>query len=517
MLKLTRRGLLASTAGAVLLAHSNAGSAADSTAISIAEIFDPPGLDPTVNSVDLVSTITENVFDTLYAFDADWKAAPLLASGPAKLDDGGKTVTIPLRSGVLFHDGTPMTSEDVAASLRRWMKLSSRGQLAAAVLDAIETPATDSVVLRLKRPFPALLPLLAFNSATAIIIPRARAEAAMGGALTRVEDLIGTGPYKVAERKPDQYIRLMRSEHFTPSPMPASGYAGARIPASGELRFIPVPNVNTRLQGLIGGQYDIADGLSADSYPQIAANATLMPVITKPGGWLFMVMNSRQGITTDPLIRQAAQAALDHDAIMTAALGSPKFFALRSSLFPTWSSFHSDAGAKLYNQKDPELAKQLLAKAGYKGQPFRILTSQQYDYIYKAALVTMQNLQDAGFTVDLQLMDWASVMSRRFDEKIWESFITFHGFVPDPTLITILSPGYPGWWDTPAKQAALDTFNAATEDGARAAAWGALQDLLMREAPTVQLGQYYGLLAHNRAVKGVPDLPLTPFWAATKA
>ncbi len=95
----------------------------------------------------------------------------------------------------------------------------------------------------------------------------------------------------------------------------------------------------------------------------------------------------------------------------------------------------------------------------------------------------MQNLQDAGFTVDLQLMDWASVMSRRFDPAIWEGFVTFHGFVPDPALITILSPGYPGWWDTPAKRAALETFNAAADDAARAKAWGALQDLLMHEAP----------------------------------
>ncbi len=512
----SRRAFLTAT-GVLALNLSGRGAHAAGSGITIAEIFDPPGLDPTVNSVDLVSTITENVFETLYAFDAKWEPAPLLAAGAARVSDGGTTITIPLRSGVPFHDGTVMTSADVAASLRRWVKLSSRGQLVAPVLTAIDETAPDVVVLHLSKPFPALLPLLAFNSATAIILPKAKAEAAMGGALRNVEDLIGTGPFRIAERRPDQYTRLVRFDNYKPSPDPASGYAGARTAGAPQLDFVPVPNVNTRLQGLLSGQYDVADGLSTDSYKQIVGAPSLQPVITKPGGWLFMVMNSKQGLTTDPLIRQAAQAALDNQAIMAAALGSDQFFSLGSSLFPDWSPYHSDAGSNLYNQKNPELSKQLLAKAGYKGQKFRILTSQQYDYIYKAALVTMQNLQDGGFTVDLQLMDWASVMSRRFDASIWESFITFHGFVPDPALITILSPAYPGWWDTPAKKAALETFNDAGDQKARAAAWDKLQALLMHEAPTVQLGKYYGLLAHQRTVTGIPDLPLTPFWGAKRA
>ncbi len=516
MTTLHRRTFLGAS-GALALAGGSRAADAAGPGITIAEIFDPPGLDPTVNSVDLVSTITENVFETLYAFDAKWEPAPLLAAAPAQLSDGGKTVTIPLRTGVKFHDGSVMTSADVAASLRRWVKLSSRGQLVAPVLASIDESAADRVVLHLSKPFPALLPLLAFNSATAIILPKAKAEAAMGGPLTKVEDLIGTGPFRLAERRPDQYTRLVRFDAYTPSPGPSSAYAGARKAGSPQLDFVPVPNVNTRLQGLLSGQYDVADGLSTDSYKQITAAPGLEPVITKPGGWLFMVMNSKQGLTTNPLIRQAAQAALDNTAIMTAAMGSSQFFGLGSSLYPDWSPYQSNADAKLYNQKNPALSKQLLAKAGYQGQKFRILTSQQYDYIYKAALVTMQNLQDGGFTVDLQLMDWASVMSRRFDASIWECFITFHGFVPDPALITILSPGYPGWWDTPTKRAALEAFNDAGDLKARAAAWDKLQALLMQEAPTVQLGKYFGLLAHQKSVTGIPDLPLTPFWGAKRA
>ncbi len=519
MTLLNRRTLLAAS-GAMALAPAGPAWQHDALAaergITIAETFDPPGLDPTVNSVDLVSTITENMFETLYAFDAQWQPAPLLASGPAEISADGKTVAIPLRAGVPFHDGSIMGPADVAASIRRWVKLSSRGQLVAPLLQGVDATGNDRVVLHLSRPFPALLTLLAFNSATAIILPRAKAEGAMNGPLTRIADLIGTGPFRIAERRPDQYTRLVRFDKYVPAPFPSSAYAGARKAGSPELDFVPVPNVNTRLQGLLSGEYDVADGLSTDSYAEITRAKNLVPIITKPGGWLLFVMNSRQGPTTNPLIRQAAQAALDNGEIMTAALGSERFFALGSSLFPDWSPYHSDAGAKLYDQKNPEKAKALLKRAGYNGAPFRILTSEQYDYVYKAALVVMQNLQDAGFTVDLKLMDWASVMSRRFDPSIWEAFVTFHGFVPDPSLITILSPAYPGWWDTPAKRAALATLNAAADQAARTAAWNTLQGLLMTEAPTVQLGKYYGLLARQSSITGIPDLPLTPFWAAAR-
>ena len=86
---LSRRLLLATTAAAATFAARPSQEAHAAGTITIAEIFDPPGLDPTVNSVDLVSTITSNVFDTLYAFDKDWKPAPLLAAGPAELAEGG--------------------------------------------------------------------------------------------------------------------------------------------------------------------------------------------------------------------------------------------------------------------------------------------------------------------------------------------------------------------------------------------------------------------------------------------
>ena len=83
----------------------------------------------------------------------------------------------------------------------------------------------------------------------------------MAGPLTRIEDLVGTGPFKIAERRPDQYIRLARSTRYAPRPCRPPATRAPASPAPTGSRFVPVPNVNTRLQGLLSGEYDIADGL----------------------------------------------------------------------------------------------------------------------------------------------------------------------------------------------------------------------------------------------------------------
>ncbi len=83
-----------------------------------------------------------------------------------------------------------------------------------------------------------------------------------------------------------------------------------------------------------------------------------------------------------------------------------------------------------FNQRDPKRVGQLLKEAGYKGEPIRLLTSKQFDYFYKQTLVAKENLQKAGFKVDVQVMDWASVTQKRTNANEWEGFIAYHRLHP---------------------------------------------------------------------------------------
>ena len=91
--------------------------------------------------------------------------------------------------------------------------------------------------------------------------------------------------------------------------------------------------------------------------------------------------------------------------------------------------------------------------AKYDGTPIKILTSQQYDFHYRMALVMAENLKAAGFKVDMQVVDWSTLIQRRNDPALWDIYITHSAVLPDPTLTPPqLGDGAPGWWSSPAKR-----------------------------------------------------------------
>lgn len=509
------RMILAALCAASLLlgaSDARAQAAAPGRLLTVAMPIDPQTIDPTTNTANVAAIIMQNVFETLYAFDADWRLTPMLATTLPVYSDGGRTMTIPLRSGVRFHNGATMSSADVVASIERWMKLSIRGRLAAQSIDAVTASGPLEVTLKLKGPNALIANMFAFFNAAMVVMPEAIAKATIGGPLTNAADFIGTGPFKFVERRPDQYVRLTKFDEYVASDRPFSGYTGKREAMVQELRFVPVPNAGTRLQSVLSGQYDVADNVPTEFVSRIRGNPSTGALVVKWSGWIQMIMNTRQGPTQDMRVRQAVQAVLDPNAIMTAAFGTNEFFGIGGSLYPEGAPLHSTAGADRYNQRNLAKAKELLAQAGYAGQPFRIITSQQYDFIYKAALVAADNLRSAGMTVEIVLMDWASVLERRNNPAIWEAFFTFHNFVPDPALITFMNPSFPGWWDTPAKREALAAFTGTLDDAARVQAWHKLHQVMLEEASSVTVGSYYGLMAYNQRVKGLQPFLQTPYF-----
>ncbi|HWK44568.1 MAG TPA: ABC transporter substrate-binding protein [Stellaceae bacterium] len=505
---LSTRALPALALGTFLIvAAHEARAQAKPTAIDIATIGEPGPLDPVTVTSDLVSIITQHVFETLYTFDSQWKAQPLLAAALPEITDGGKLYTITLRQGVHFQDGGTMAAVDVAASLQRWLKASPRGKLAAPSVDQVTAKDASTIEIKLKQPLAPLLALLALNNGAAAIMPKALTETT-----DPLKTYVGTGPYKIVEQKPDQYLRLVRFEQYSSPPGKPDGYAGERKALIDELRFVPVPNATTRVDGMLAAQYQFADSLPAEMAPRFKNTQDAQPVVVKPFGFPLMIFNQKTGPMTNVVLRQAAQAALAPEEMLLAAFGDPAFFAVEGSIYAKGTPFYDAASVKGYNQHDAKKAAALLKQAGYKGEPIRIMTSPQYDFLYKMSLVAQQNLQEAGFTVDLQVLDWATLLQKRGDDKAWEAFFTYHTFVPEPTLITIMNPSYPGWWNTPEKQAALSEFNTETDPAKRIEGWKKLQALFDTQVPAYKVGEFYNLAAINKKLTNYTPMPWPFFW-----
>ena len=472
----------------------------------LAMVGEPQSLDPMASSADLVGTIMQHVYEPLYTFDETWALQPMLAAAMPEIADGGKRYTIKIRQGVKLHNGRDLTAEDVAASLKRWMEMTPRGKAVAKGLAGIEAKDAATVEIALSAPNPALIAHLALPSGFAAIM----AKETIANPLT---EFVGTGPYKLKERKADQFVVLVRHDGYSPRAEAPSGYAGKREAKIPELRFIPVPNANTRVEGTIAGQYQFADQLPVESYKKVSGAAGVKAELTMPYGFPYIPLNTRQGPFANLKIRQAFQLALSDTEMLMAAFGDEKFFAAAAEHFPKGSPFYSDAGAGKYDKADSAGAKALLAEAKYDGTPIRILNSKQYDFHHRIALVAAEQLKAAGFKVQLDVVDWATLVQRRGDAALWDVYITHSPFLPEPMLSPPqLGDDAPGWWKTPAKDAALAAFNAESDPVKRAALWGKVQEVVYEEVPYVRVGNFASLAGLSAKLKGYRPMPWPAFW-----
>ena len=477
-------------------------------AIDVATIGEPPTLDPMTSTADLVGIITQHMFETLYTFDANWAVAPLLAADMPEISEDGTVYTIALREGVTFHDGSDMTAEDVVASLERWLRIASRGMQTAETVQSVEAVDDHTVQITLSGPYAPLLSLLSLNNSAAIVIPSEIAGEDV------MEDFIGTGPYQLAERRPDQYIQLTRFDDYASRDEDANGYGCGRNQYLDEIRFVPVPDPNTRIEGAVAGQFDYVDSIAVEAYDRIASGNT-EPVMLAPFGWPVFVMNPAEGVNSDIAVRKAIQAALAPQDMLLAAFGSEDFFTADGAMYPEGYVWHTEAGTEPYKPMgDTEMASQLLADSSYDGSPLRILTSRQYEFHYTMAQVAEAYLEAAGFDVQLDVVEWATLTQRRTDPALWDIYITHSPFLPEPSLTGIMSDSSPGWWVSDAKHAALGAFNAEADPDARVELWAAVQEAIYEEVPAFKVGNFNAVAAQSPALEGMNPAPWPYFWNA---
>jgi len=457
----------------------------------------------------LTANITAPVFEPLVAFDETWRLQPMLAASYAISADS-LTYTFVLRKNVPFHNGKTMGADDVVASLGRWAKASPLGPSVVQHVDSVMAAGNDTVVVKLKAPFAPLLAFLAMGTGGAAIMPREIADAA---AMTPVKQYVGTGPYRFVEWKPDQYVRLSRFDQYASRAEPASRFAGRKDAPADDIYYYPVSQVATRVAGVQSGTYDVADGINQDAYADLVKDPRAEAGVVRPGAFLLFFFNKRQGIMANVKVRQAVAAAFDMQPILAATFGNPNLYAVDPSIYPKGTPWYTTTGAQAYNVHDIGRAKQLAKEAGYTGQPIRWLTTQQYDWAFKSTVVAAVQLQRAGFTVDTQVMDWATLLDRRTKPADWDMFVTSHNFAAEPAQITVFSSVYPGWWDTPSKNDLFARFTSETNPASRAQLWAKLQGLFFDEVPAVRPGAFFNVILSRKGLQGFNPSHWTTLWS----
>ncbi|HEY2991723.1 MAG TPA: ABC transporter substrate-binding protein [Methylomirabilota bacterium] len=477
--------------------------------LKAAMIGEPPTLDAHLTTATITYNVMWHVYETVYALDRNYEPAPMLAEGHTVSDDG-RRYTIALRRGVKFHNGKELTAADVVASLTRWGRLQTSGKAIWKNVEGLEARDPYTVVFHLKGPTGSLLYGLA--SPLAAIYPKDVVDAAGDGTL---KSHVGTGPFRFVEHKPDRHIRLARFKEYVARAEPPNGYGGKRTAWVDEILFLPTPDLSVRTAGLETGEYHFADQMKQDQYERLSRMPALELSIIKFGFWPTAVLNHRQGLMTNKRLRQAMQATLDSEPILAAAIGNKDFYRVDGSVFQKELFWYSTVGVEAYNQKNKDKARRLLKEAGYTGQPVRWLTTQEYDYMYKSALVARQQLEEVGFKIDLQVLDWATLVQRRGKPELFDVFSTGYPVSFDPALFIPLQCEWPGWWCHEEKERLMVELARETDARKRKAIVDRIQAIFYEDVGRIKFGDVFLFRAARKELRGdFRTQPALHFWNA---
>ncbi len=471
-----------------------------------------PTLDTMTSLAAAVVQPTMYIFEQLLAFGEDYTVQPMLAE-KYEVSQDGLTYTFTLRKGVKFHNGKEMTSEDVVASMNRYLKVGARGAQFAN-LDTVSANGPSTVVFKMKKVTGSFLYSMAYHVGGPAVMPKEVVDKIGTGKPTNA-DIIGTGPYKLVDYKPDTGIILKRYDDYRPVDAPQTGLAGAKVSYFDEIHIIPVSETGARIAGLETGQYDYAEGVPASEYDRLSAKSDIKVEVMKPYSAYMLLFNHADPISGNVKFRHAVLAALDMDAIgLAVANGRSEFYGVDPSIYARTSPFYygDDPQAKaLYNQKNGEKAKQLLQEAGYKGEEVIIVTNRDYDYMYKSMLSVGDQLKkNAGMNVKVEVLDWPGQRAKWEQKTGWQMSTT--GYI---SQFLYAHDALSGFWDSrstgsaerafysnPEMDAAWDAVAAAVTVDARRVALQKVQQVFYKDLPNIKMAEGVSMVALRSNIKG---------------
>ena len=525
MLRPTRRALLA--AGLALPLAGTALAQEEETVLRVIPHADLKNLDPIWTTAYISRNHGYLVYDTLFAMDENLQVQPQMAEGHEVSEDG-LTYTITLRDGLTFHDGAPVTAEDVVASLERWGARDGMGQQLMAATESLTAVDDRTVELKLAEPYGLVLESLGkISSNVPFIMP---AEVAATDPFEQITDFTGSGPFEFVEEEwvPGSKVVYDRFEDYVPRDEPPSAAAGGKVAKVDRVEWLYFPDQSTAMNALMAGEVDFFEQPANDLAPIMEANPDLTVEINDPLGNIgFVRFNHLLPPFDDPEVRRAAMMAMDQEDFMAGAVGDEKYWRTCYSVYPCGTPLETQAGSEVMQTGDPEAAKAALAETDYDGTPVVIMQPTDIPLLSAFSLIAAEALRNAGFTVDLQAMDWSTLTSRRasrepVDQGGWNIFPTWWigADVIDPMAIAFSGDPETGWFgwadDAELEQARKDFARAATPEE-RAEIAETVQERLYAIGASGEIGQFFVPVAYRNDVEGLIKSPVQFFWNISKA
>lgn len=445
------------------------------------------------------TSVQVHLYDALLTYDYEtMELLPQLATDWEASDDG-KTFTFNLDPDATFHDGTPVTADDVVYSYERVMDptVASPHAFAFSLVESVDAVNDTTVVISLSEPDANFLHYVA-QQAQALILPRDASEE-MGDDFG--QSPIGSGPYRLGEWTPGQGVTLERYED----------YYGPE-PGFDTLEFTLIPEETVAETALKNGEIDVlwalADPLAIE---RLRAEEGVTVQETQSLLTCYVALDTRKAPFDDVRVRQAAAYGMDMRALVEDYFEGTKAMPV-TPLTPQHAEFTDDVPTYEY---DPERAKELLQEAGYaEGEaPFDFWTlalNPHDDY----PVLLVDALSAAGFDSSLNVMERAEFGTARSAGELPTALgCPPNGVHPDVTLRQVFhSENTPPGWNVSYYDGVddlLDEARTETNDDRRLELYAEVQRKIMEDVPVIPMFTDILYQAHNSDVE---DLSIPPMW-----
>ncbi|MEU8360611.1 ABC transporter substrate-binding protein [Nonomuraea sp. NPDC048882] len=388
------------------------GTGAPGGALVVGVTSDPDTLFPWKATQFQAVNVLQNLYGTLTEFDKDLNVVPGLAESWETSDDG-KKLTLKLRQGVTFADGSAFDSKDVKDSLDKILdeKTAAVARASLASVTSVKASGPDTVELELSGPDAALPANLA--TVNLAILSSDDTEEKLNATPN------GTGPFTLGKRVPSQSITLTRNDK----------YWGAEKPKLASVEFRVIPDESSIVSAMQSGNVQLAvfnDPLVAQT---AAGGGTIQVAKTPQLNYHVLQLNAQHGDLKDVNVRLAVQCAIDRKQVLdTAALGEGEVTGPITA-----PAFKSDPNKRPCPARDLTKAAEYLTKAGKPGGvTIKTIVSQgEYATSVNEAQNLKAQLAEAKITLDLEVLESGAFVDR-WVAADFDAAVALNGGRPDP-------------------------------------------------------------------------------------
>ena len=484
-----------------------------------------------VDPIWTTAYITRNhgymIYDTLFGMDDKGEIKPQMVD-TYDVSADKLTYRFTLRDGLLWHDGAPVTAEDCIASIKRWATKDSLGQKVMTFVGSMTADGPKTFTIKLKEQTGLLIFALGKPSSNVpFMMPKRVAETDPS---TQISDFIGSGPFvfKKDEWKAGDKAVYVKFDKYKPRAEPASGLAGGKVVKVDRVEWLAISDQQQAINALLAGEVDFIEAPSHDLLPLVKADKNAKLIDWNPLGFQYTFRpNHLHPPFSNPKIRQALWYAFNQKDFLEAVIGDPHYYKICKSMAPCGTALETNAGMDGLLESNFQQARALLKEAGYDGTPVLLMHSTDLQVLTNLAPVAKSLMEKAGFKVDMQSMDWQTLVSRRAKKDPpsaggWNAFLTSWAAadILNPVMTGFLNAGCDkamfGWPCDGEIEKLRDQFARETDPIKQKEVAAAAQKRNVEVTTQVFLGQWYLPGAARKNIEGMLIAPAPLFWNMEK-